>query len=308
MLLFVAGFTAGAVVLGGLGFVCGRRVGRRGAEAPDAVEARQVQEWLGELGRWTASFQEEVARFRSEMEGLSEQADEIRGAAEPPRPIEVLELLSQMLSANDRLQDRVHDAESRLHRQSEELDAHLSEARTDNLTNLPNRRALDEELNRRMAEWRRYQTPFSLALLDIDLLQDINDRFGRAAGDRVLHDVGAALRSVMRDADLVARFDGEEFAIVMPATTHEAAHRAVERARMQVERITVAVDGQEIRPTVSCGVAHPGETEDPAELLLRVDAALYSSKCAGRNQSHWHDGVRCAKIAKQDAEQTCVVG
>ncbi|MBW3600022.1 MAG: GGDEF domain-containing protein, partial [Planctomycetes bacterium] len=195
------------------------RYGRRGGDLPAAAEAERVQEWVADLTRWTSNFHQEVADYQHEMEGLAEQAHDIGGAAESPRPSAVLELLSQIVAANERLQNRVNEAEHRLNRQSEELQEYLSEARTDGLTNLPNRRALDEELNRRIAEWRRYRTPFSLALLDIDHFKKINDRFGHPAGDRVLHDVAAALRAAMRDADLVARFGGEEFAIVMPATT-----------------------------------------------------------------------------------------
>jgi diguanylate cyclase len=219
-------------------------------------------------------------------------------AADPNRAAVSLQLMSQMISANQRLQRRLSDAENRLNRQSEEMEGYLSEARTDGLTDLPNRRALDEELGRRLAEWRRYHMAFSIALLDIDHFKEINDRYGHAVGDRVLIEVANALRATMRDADLVCRFGGEEFAIVMPATCAPASYRAVERAREAVESLVIELEGEEIRPTISCGAAQSRDNEDAAALLQRSDAALYSSKCAGRNQSHWHDGHRCLPIVK----------
>ena len=230
LLLFLAGLACGAVCLW-IGVHLGIRHGRRtgGGEGPDR-QSQQVRQWVGELSQWTSTFNREVAGYRQEMEGLAEQANDMTRASEPNRPAVVMQLMSQMLSANKRLQNRLSDAENRIYQQSEELQDYLSEARTDGLTDLPNRRALDEELVRRLAEWRRYRAAFSVALLDIDHFKEINDRYGHMVGDRVLHEVARALRSAMRDADLVGRFGGEEFAIVMPATSEPAAYRAVERA------------------------------------------------------------------------------
>jgi diguanylate cyclase len=309
--LFLAGLACGAVWLW-VGIYWGLRLGRRKAETPAAVETEHVRQWLGELSQWTNSFHREVATYREEMEGLAEQANDISRTTEPTRAAVVLQLLSQILSANQRLQTRLDEAEGRLNRQSEELQEYLSEARTDGLTLLPNRRAFDEELVRRLAEWRRYQAPFSLALLDIDRFKEINDNYGHLVGDRVLRDVALALRTAMRDADLVTRYGGEEFAIIMPATGEPATFRAAERAREAVERVVVEANGVEIRPTVSCGATQARENDDASAMLQRADAALYSSKYAGRNQSHWHNGHRCVPILKETQtlapteECTCV--
>jgi diguanylate cyclase len=291
---FLIALVCGVVWLG-IGLYIGMRLGRR--SAGPGLDAQHVQNWVGELTQWTSAFHRDVADYREEMEILAERVNTIRADGEAPGASIVLDLLSQILSANQRLKQRLGEAETRLSRQSVEMQGYLSEARTDCLTHLPNRRALDEELSRRLAEWRRYKAPFSVALLDIDRFKEINDRFGHLAGDRVLTEVALAVRTTMRDADFVARFGGEEFAIVMPATTEAAAFRAVERAREAVEKIAVEADRGEIRPTVSCGAAQVRDDEEMNSLLQRVDAALYTSKFAGRNQSHWHDGVRCVMIA-----------
>jgi diguanylate cyclase len=296
MLLFLTGLACGTVCLW-IGLHLGKRLGHSAA-APSDSQTEQVRQWVGELSQWTSTFHRDVADYRQEMEGLTEQAHGMTQSAEPNRAAVAKQLMSQMLSANQRLQQRLNDAENRLHRQSEEMEGYLSEARTDGLTDLPNRRAFDEELARRLAEWRRYRMTFSIALLDVDHLDEINGRFGRKVGDRVLLEVARALRETMRDADLVCRFGGEEFAIVMPATCEPASFRAVERARKAVESIVIDLDGQRICATASCGAAQARDNDDAVTLLQQADAALYSSKCAGRNQSHWHDGVRCIPIEK----------
>lgn len=293
--LLLAGLACGAFWVW-IGLYLGMRIGRRSAECSEALESQHVRQLLGELSQWTTSFQREVATYREEMEGFSEQATDLGRGSDPSRATVVLQLLTQILSSNQRLQKRLHDAENRLTRQSEELCEYLSEARTDSLTALPNRRALDEELLRRLAEWRRYKAPFSVALLDIDRFKDINDRYGHVVGDEVLREVARALRGSMRDADLVSRFGGEEFAILMPATSGPATFIAAERAREAVQKVLIEVDGVEIRPTVSCGAAQASESDDATTLLQRADAALYTSKYAGRNQCHWHDGQRCIPI------------
>jgi diguanylate cyclase len=293
-----------------MGFCFGIRLGRRTGSA--AAKTQQFRQWLGDLSQWTANFHRDVETYRAELAGLTEQAEDISRSGELVRPAVVLHLLAQIADANHRLQQRLDDAETRLNHQSAELQEFLSEARTDGLTRLPNRRALDEELTRRLAEWRRYQAPFSLALVDIDRFKLVNDQFGHLVGDRVLHEVAMALRAALRDADFVARFGGEEFAVVMPATTEAAAHRACERAREAVEQVAVTVDGVEVRATVSCGAAQAREGEDAASLLRRADAALYTSKHARRNQCHWHDGQRCTAIGKElqpaPAEEVALCG
>src|SRR6185503_7619557 len=106
--------------------------------------------------------------------------------------------------------------------------------RTDALTGLANRRAFDDELNRRFAEWQRRKTMFSLLILDVDHFKKFNDTHGHQAGDAVLTGVAATLRQTFREMDLVARYGGEEFAAILPVTNLTEALRAAERARAAI--------------------------------------------------------------------------
>ena len=102
-------------------------------------------------------------------------------------------------------------AEETLREQSEELEAVVTQAHTDSLTGLPNRRSFDAELDRRLAEFRRKGTPLSILLIDVDHFKNFTDQYGHLVGDRVLRLVAQTLQESTRDSDLATRFGGEEF-------------------------------------------------------------------------------------------------
>jgi diguanylate cyclase (GGDEF)-like protein/PAS domain S-box-containing protein len=156
-----------------------------------------------------------------------------------------------------------------------------STARSDALTGLPNRRALDDQLPREMARALRADSKLCLAIVDIDNFKAYNDAHGHLAGDAVLRDCAAAWDSALRGADTIARFGGEEFLIVLPDCGPDDATEILERLR------AATPDGQ----TCSAGLAQwqPGESVD--DLVGRADAALYRAKEAGR------DRLLCASLA-----------
>lgn len=158
-------------------------------------------------------------------------------------------------------------------------------ARVDALTGLQNRRSLDEALRQEFLRSQRYQAPVALAMVDVDFFKKVNDTYGHAIGDRALQTVAEALRVTSRVQDVVARFGGEEFAIVMPHTDLQGAAFAAERHRAAVARAPAVEDGPE-HLTVSVGVAHypRADVPDVGAWLARADAALYRAKQAGRNQ------------------------
>lgn len=156
---------------------------------------------------------------------------------------------------------------------------------TDNLTGLPNRRALGDELARELSRARRHDLPTSFLMIDIDHFKHINDTFGHQAGDAVLVNVAAAVRSQTRNQDTVARFGGEEIAVLMPQTTIADAVSVAERIRAAVEALVSRYRGNEIRVTVSLGCAALSEADIHFEdLVRRADDKLYEAKHAGKNR------------------------
>ena len=156
-------------------------------------------------------------------------------------------------------------------------------ARRDELTGLGNRRELAEALERELAHRERYGGDLSVALIDVDHFKLVNDRFGHLAGDEVLRRIGHELTQGRRRVDVVGRFGGEEFLIVLPQTSLQGAQAALEAVRERVARLDLADVAHAV--TVSCGIA----TAAPGQLTLEslvgaADRALYAAKAGGRNR------------------------
>ena len=210
--------------------------------------------------------------------------------------------VADIIKANERLQEQLATAEVRLQHQAAELETQVAVARTDALTGLHNRRAFDDELNRRFAEWERRKTPFSLLMVDVDHFKKFNDQHGHQAGDQVLRDVATALSKTTRDMDLVARYGGEEFAIILPVTSLPDALRASQRARAAVEASITRFGGADLRVTTSIGVGQISAGDTSERLVQRADEALYAAKKAGRNCAWYHDNTKCLPAESTSAE------
>jgi diguanylate cyclase (GGDEF)-like protein len=160
-----------------------------------------------------------------------------------------------------------------------------SQAATDALTGLPNRRAFDEEL---ALEWRRagrVGAPLSLIFADIDDFKRINDTYGHQVGDQVLATVGEVLLARVRQVDFAARYGGEEFAVLVPETELAGARTVAQRLRRDLARARVSLaDGTELGVTASFGIATKSELERAEELLAAADHALYEAKRRGKNR------------------------
>jgi len=195
------------------------------------------------------------------------------------RPIDTNELVARSLTQirrkryNDRLRTSV--------KQTIEL------AVTDGLTGLHNRRYLDSHLkilfNRAQARGR----PLSVCITDIDRFKQVNDSYGHDAGDDVLREFAARIRATVRGADLACRYGGEEFVVVMPDTSAEAAAAIAERLRSMIEDrpFTLRASPATLHVTASMGIATfaPG-VDTPEQLLKQADRALYQAKSSGRNR------------------------
>jgi diguanylate cyclase (GGDEF)-like protein len=159
------------------------------------------------------------------------------------------------------------------------------QAQTDSLTNLANRRALDERLDVEVDHARRLGTNVAFVIADIDDFKSINDSYGHQTGDDVLRRVGRAFAEAVRELDLPGRYGGEEFAIVLPGTNLSGARALSEKIRKNLEELLVTTpDGSPFQLTASFGAACFPAQSGVEELVAAADAALYEAKRTGKNR------------------------
>lgn len=166
----------------------------------------------------------------------------------------------------------------------------IEHASLDPLTELPNRRALMERLQREWARMQRYGGSLAFIMADIDHFKRVNDTYGHLVGDRLLREVARTIARECRDTDLPTRYGGEEFAILVPDETAEGAAQLAERCRRKIEEIHLVANHQSLCATVSFGVADGTGLESPRALIQNADQALYEAKAAGRNTVHCSTG------------------
>ena len=297
--LLLGAALGGLLLCAGLavGVWLGRRLPRRKSPGLSPEDVLKIVMQFKNVAHGVA---EDMSEYRQVMD-LAEQ--KIRDLKQNPAQGDdsVLQLLAQMTHANKLLQRRIAEAESALSEQSQQIAAATSEARTDPLTKLANRRAFEDEFQRRTAEFSRHGTRFLLMLIDIDRFKHLNDTYGHSAGDAVLSQLAVILKQTVRDTDLVTRYGGEEFALLLPAGEISLVTDSMERIRRAVEAAEFRIDSGRVRITVSSGAAEPLGREAAAALVKRADTALYAAKEAGRNRCFFHTGTGCILLTPQDA-------
>lgn len=182
--------------------------------------------------------------------------------------------LLRLKQSIDQLNNRCHQA--------------LQQAVTDSLTGLFTHGFLQETLGRQLLCARRHGWPLSVVFIDIDRFKQVNDHYGHAVGDDVLRTLAGKLRDTVRRSDIVVRYGGEEFVVLLPHTDAAGAHKVAEQLRAVVEQMPVEssrLGEQPLMVTISLGVAtFPGDADDGEALLARADEAMYRAKRGGRNQ------------------------
>jgi diguanylate cyclase len=182
------------------------------------------------------------------------------------------------------LAERVAHMEQEAQGYREHLEEQRQKALVDPLTGLPNRAAWSERLDHEVKQWQQHGNTLLLAMLDLDHFKRINDNYGHLAGDKVLKIIASVLRKRLRGTDFIARFGGEEFVLLMPATVPAAGLKLLESLRASIEACPFHFKGEPVTITVSIGMSafRPGEHGD--QVLKRADQALYRAKNAGRNR------------------------
>jgi diguanylate cyclase len=182
------------------------------------------------------------------------------------------------------LAERVAHMEQEALGYREHLEEQRQKALIDPLTGLPNRAAWSERLEHEIGQWQQHGNTLLLAMLDLDHFKRINDNYGHLAGDKVLKIIANVLRKRLRGTDFIARFGGEEFVLLMPATAPMVGAKLLEILRAAIEACPFHFKGERVTITISMGLTafRPGEHSDL--VLKRADQALYRAKNAGRNR------------------------
>lgn len=161
----------------------------------------------------------------------------------------------------------------------------LALALLDPLTLLGNRAALEAAIKRELPFAERHQQDLSILMIDVDYFKSINDTHGHDKGDQVLREIAKTLQTICRETDMIYRYGGEEFLVILRNTGTQGAHIIAERLRQQIAKTPISVREGVICPTVSIGISslHHGRKEKSPALFKRADKALYKAKAAGRN-------------------------
>jgi diguanylate cyclase (GGDEF)-like protein len=161
-------------------------------------------------------------------------------------------------------------------------------ARTDPLLGINNRRHLFEMAEHEFEVAMRYQQPLSVMMYDLDHFKKVNDTFDHSVGDLILQHVTQIVRDELRSADVIGRYGGEEFIVILPMTSAQQAFPLAERIRMNVEKINISTPKGNAGVTLSIGIVeltHTHPVESVEDVFRRADEAMYAAKQAGRNRT-----------------------
>jgi len=240
---------------------------------------------LGNLTESTGEYHQKIEGYSqkiSKADNLTQLGHILEDVMRDTRLIQA----SALRSHEELLQTKkqADEAEARIKQLEQELMRVSELVREDQLTGALNRRGLDETMERELKRADRSRSPLCVALLDIDNFKKLNDTLGHQAGDQALVHLVKVIKETLRPADIVGRYGGEEFVIMLPDTPLEAAVEVLQRLQRDLTRKFFLHNNERILITFSAGVALREENEDQEDLLGRADKAMYQAKQAGKNR------------------------
>ncbi|MDP2827246.1 MAG: diguanylate cyclase [Sulfuricellaceae bacterium] len=240
---------------------------------------------MSEMSASTGEYHNKIERYAEEI-SQTEDIDKLNailgGLMKDTRGMQL-----DMMRSRDELelaQKQVKEAESKIQQLETELD-HASElVHKDHLTGVLNRRGMDEAFERELSRADRLKLPLCVSILDIDHFKRLNDTYGHEIGDEALVHLVKVVKDALRPSDVIARFGGEEFVIILPEASLDEASKVMMRVQRNLTKNFFMHGNQKLLITFSAGVALRTEGETPEFIIARADKALYQAKESGRNR------------------------
>lgn len=227
----------------------------------DMGEVKDGSQLKLKIGKQLDSVKKAISQYREELKGANEAV------------LNSIKALSQRLTS---MEEEASELKETI-RSQREL------ALKDALTELPNRQAYNDYIEKELARVMRHGSPLSMAVCDVDKFKQVNDNYGHLAGDKVLKVIAKVISQSLRKSDFIARFGGEEFVVLFPETDLEAAMTVAEKMRITVESCPFHFKEKRVPVTASFGVTQFAEGDSADSLFSRADKALYQAKRQGRN-------------------------
>ena len=230
---------------------------------------------------------QEITKIKSDLKGLEvKKGDDFKSAQNKLYSIaSSLEKETKLLGVElKEHSDVVSEMEKKIKNLEKELKVAQIASREDALTKLYNKRALDEFLDIKEAEFKRYNKPYSVVFFDIDFSKKVNDIYGHDAGDLVLRGFAKVFKSIARSVDVVGRYGGEEFLALLSETDHNGAKVFAEKVRKKLEKSRFVYKDKKIAVTISAGLAFREEYPSKEIMMKDSDNRLYKAKESGRNK------------------------
>ncbi len=249
-------------------------------------ERAVVLKSLSTILQCAGELSHEVDSHNTELEDMGRTVEDLDASNELGKVQNLLlGHINNAISSNKKLEDDLICARYTLETQAQELDKTRKEARTDQLSQVGNRKAFNERLNYRLSKWKRWGSSFVLVIIDVDHFKWVNDTHGHLAGDSVVNGVGTLLTSILRTNDYVARYGGDEFVLLLENEELQSTIALCERIRSaaEMQNFSAASDDERVAITFSLGLAIVQDGDTSESLIRRADAKVYEAKDAGRN-------------------------